>query len=470
MVSERSDEIRFFGIMSRGYGQLAKAVMLDPDLTIEAKAIYAYFVSFTGAGTHSAFPSRDKIIHDLHISKDTYYKHFKLLLDYGYITVEQQNESRFSKNIYTIVLFPEKYNQDESNASEARRNALYLIRSAHDISAAGYGNVPKSVMTDSTISIQAKSIYAYFCVWAGQDMNATPNRDTILFHLGITHSTYNKHMNQLIEHNYITRSSVSVSGRFAGYVFHINTAVEKSDSSPEAKFSDTVKPDAEISDTVIQDTKISDAIKPDTVKSDAEISDTNNTNISIPIKNNTILYHNQSIKSLASRARSVGWDINNLLYEIAENESLTSDILNDKEKLSAAVRLISGADCMFKGSGDMNPEDLKTLQDFFNLCLTEMLDPGGTGTVVSGVRISASQVNSVLTSLLEAGFSQDGAYATVSQLPSSVIEEFLQRSAQTQIKNHKAYMKSIIWTTMNSLKVAGISSMAYDFGPNGAME
>lgn len=467
MVSERSDEIRFFGIMSRGYGQLAKAVMLDPDLTIEAKAIYAYFVSFTGAGTHSAFPSRDKIIHDLHISKDTYYKHFKLLLDYGYITVEQQNESRFSKNIYTIVLFPEKYNQDESNASEARRNALYLIRSAHDISAAGYGNVPKSVMTDSTISIQAKSIYAYFCVWAGQDMNATPNRDTILFHLGITHSTYNKHMNQLIEHNYITRSSVSVSGRFAGYVFHINTAVEKSDSSPEAKFSDTVKPDAEISDTVIQDTKISDAIKPDTVKSDAEISDTNNTNISIPIKNNTILYHNQSIKSLASRARSVGWDINDLLCEIAENGFITDAILKDREKLTAAVDLISGNNCMFRGSRDMNPEDVESLLSFFKACLEEMLDANGSGTVVAGVKIPYGNVNSVLTSLLETGFSDDEPYATLSCFPGSVIEEFLKRSEQTQIKNHKAYMKAIIWTTMNSMKVAGISAMAFDFGPKG---
>ena len=55
------DELRVKGVLSKGYGQLAKIVMLDPLLTLESKAIYAYFCSYCGGGTNTAFPGRDKM-------------------------------------------------------------------------------------------------------------------------------------------------------------------------------------------------------------------------------------------------------------------------------------------------------------------------------------------------------------------------------------------------------------------------
>lgn len=97
------DKIIMQGINSKGFGIIPKLVMQDRRLTIQAKAIYAYFCSYAGNG-ETAFPSRDKIFFDLGIKKQAYYKHFNLLKEYGYIEVEQVRESgKFKHNIYTIV-------------------------------------------------------------------------------------------------------------------------------------------------------------------------------------------------------------------------------------------------------------------------------------------------------------------------------------------------------------------------------
>lgn len=77
--------------------------MQDRRLTISAKATYAYFCSFTGAGD-TCFPTRKKICYDLNISNDTLSKQLRLLVDCGYITIEQIKENgRFSHNVYTLT-------------------------------------------------------------------------------------------------------------------------------------------------------------------------------------------------------------------------------------------------------------------------------------------------------------------------------------------------------------------------------
>ena len=135
------DELRVKGVLSKGYGQLAKIVMLDPLLTLESKAIYAYFCSYCGGGTNTAFPGRDKIVHDLHVNKDTYYKHFKLLVSNGYISVEQRagNSSHpgFHHNIYTIESFPFRFSDvDMESLSEAMKAAISRVLTTGDISSA----------------------------------------------------------------------------------------------------------------------------------------------------------------------------------------------------------------------------------------------------------------------------------------------------------------------------------------------
>lgn len=100
-----SDKICFDSgsVYENGYGIIAKKVMIDPRLTIEAKAIYAYLVSYAGAG-ETCFPGYEIILHHLNISKDRFYKHRKLLIQYGYIRVDQEVENGvFKRNIYTIL-------------------------------------------------------------------------------------------------------------------------------------------------------------------------------------------------------------------------------------------------------------------------------------------------------------------------------------------------------------------------------
>lgn len=97
-----SDKLKIEGINSAGFGIIPKLVMQDRELSIVAKAIYSYFRSYTGTGD-SCFPTRKKICYDLNISNDTFSKHLKNLVRFGYVKVEQIKENgRFSHNVYTI--------------------------------------------------------------------------------------------------------------------------------------------------------------------------------------------------------------------------------------------------------------------------------------------------------------------------------------------------------------------------------
>lgn len=104
MVNQSKDIIQVQGINSQGYGIIPKMVMQDKRLTIQAKAIYGYFCSYAGSGK-TAFPGRKKIITDLGISKDSYYKHFNLLKECGYIEAFQEKDENgvFCRNVYTLV-------------------------------------------------------------------------------------------------------------------------------------------------------------------------------------------------------------------------------------------------------------------------------------------------------------------------------------------------------------------------------
>lgn len=122
MVKQSKDIIQVQGINSQGYGIIPKMVMQDKRLTIQAKAIYGYFCSYAGAGK-TAFPKRSKILADLKVSVNTYYRHFNLLKEYGYIEVTQEkdNDGFFDRNIYTLVeSLPCTKKQDTDEISPCR--------------------------------------------------------------------------------------------------------------------------------------------------------------------------------------------------------------------------------------------------------------------------------------------------------------------------------------------------------------
>lgn len=97
-----SDIIKGPEINSAGYGIVPKLAMQDRELNIGAKAVYAYFCSFAGAGD-TCFPSREKICCDLGVSKNTLTKYITQLVRQGFISVEQtKGNGRFSNNVYTL--------------------------------------------------------------------------------------------------------------------------------------------------------------------------------------------------------------------------------------------------------------------------------------------------------------------------------------------------------------------------------
>lgn len=118
-MEEMSDVLKLEGVMSKGYGIIPKLVMMDQDLSIEAKAIYSYIASYAGNGD-SAFPSIKKICYDLQINEKRFSRHKKVLLEKGYIEVTQERKGggMFASNVYTIKQFVKPTTQNRCTDEE----------------------------------------------------------------------------------------------------------------------------------------------------------------------------------------------------------------------------------------------------------------------------------------------------------------------------------------------------------------
>jgi len=119
-----TDILLFDSIAAQGFGTVPKMVMLDRNLSPQAKAIYAYFASFAGAGT-TAFPRRSTIMRELQIkSPGTYYRHFNLLVEAGYLSAEQRKDNgRFDICVYRLhdvvcIERPEETRRDAPKGAE----------------------------------------------------------------------------------------------------------------------------------------------------------------------------------------------------------------------------------------------------------------------------------------------------------------------------------------------------------------
>lgn len=119
---EEKNEFQISGVMSKGYGIMPKMVALDENLSIEAKAIYAFLTSFSGVG-HGVFPSIETIIHYLKISENRFLKYRKELVANGYITIQARyaNGKRTS-NIYILNMDKTLHLQNECIENECIEN------------------------------------------------------------------------------------------------------------------------------------------------------------------------------------------------------------------------------------------------------------------------------------------------------------------------------------------------------------
>lgn len=91
------------GIFKNGYGYIPKAVMKSKNISIKAKAVYAYICCYAGK-EGKAFPGRELMCYDLQIAQDTLNKCIKELVNNGFIFKKQQRTAgnKFDNNLYTI--------------------------------------------------------------------------------------------------------------------------------------------------------------------------------------------------------------------------------------------------------------------------------------------------------------------------------------------------------------------------------
>lgn len=196
-----ADKLLVVGIDEKGYGKIYKLVMRDRDLPLTAKALYAYFCSYCGSGT-TAFPSRDKIMADLHLSKSTYTKYLNNLLDRKFL----KRHRTAAGNVFEILL---------------------VVPSADgtmvEIKSQGYGTIPKFAMLDDRLPVAAKAIYAYMCSYAGAGNTAYPKRATILRELDVSKDKYYLYFNALVDMGYITvTQATDRQGRFSNATYLLN--------------------------------------------------------------------------------------------------------------------------------------------------------------------------------------------------------------------------------------------------------
>ncbi len=105
MAKERmsNDTIQLDGVYANGYGIVPRSVMEDTSIDFKAKAFYAYLCIFAGT-SGSCYPSKDKIHHDLGISRDAIASCTNQLIEAGYLRVEKIRENgRFCRNRYVLV-------------------------------------------------------------------------------------------------------------------------------------------------------------------------------------------------------------------------------------------------------------------------------------------------------------------------------------------------------------------------------
>lgn len=277
---EQETLLRTEGIMAKGYGLIPKLVMIEPELSLTAKAIYAYLCSLAGSGD-TAFPTRNTMIRTLGINKDTFYKHFGQLVGGGWVFVHQQKSEscQFAHNVYTLASQSPKLAPSKPLAEGESHSTLHSKVVSEGIRRAGYGMIPRVVMQSTQLSHKAKAVYAYFCSFAGAGESAFPNRDVILYHLAVSQSTYYKALHELVDSYYIAVRQRQERGRFAICDYYLLDT-----QPPCTKFSDTEKTHTVQPDTVKQDTEKPYAEQPDT-----ENQSTTNTSpaINSPKKNSS---------------------------------------------------------------------------------------------------------------------------------------------------------------------------------------
>lgn len=444
------DQLKVEGINFKGFGILPKYVMLDPDLSIEAKTIYAYFCSFAGNGS-ATFPGRDKILSDLPMSKDAYYKHFRQLTDQGYITVEQQGGKSgaiYGKNIYTLVSNPKKFSE---KPEDTKHGLAYSRIRVSGLKAAGFGMIPKAVMIDPRLPVKAKGVYAYFCSFTGSGNNAFPKKEKILFHLGIAEKTYYKFYKLLTELNYITAVQRHIDGRLQVNDYYLNDTPNAANAQKKTVFSCSTQ-DSKKQDTEL---KIQDGKKQDTQKQDTQIQDTNKNSST---KNNVLYNHSLNQQPAQPEqiegARDVIHDISyEVETELLKQKKLPYYFKSDPEKMIAAIHFMVEWDTFFPNGYKDGFE-----QRIYNLFVEALIEMCCADKPMA-LKGSITTYAKVIDKINQLAKFED-YYVDISEFADPARENYKRAALDQDIRNPMQYMKACIWDAMQTGSIGMYADIA----------
>lgn len=91
-------------VLEKGYGYISREIMRNCKISPKARLLYSYFMSFAG-DKFNAFPSVKTILHELKMSKDTYYKSLNELKSLGllYTELKKNEKGKWDKNIFHLT-------------------------------------------------------------------------------------------------------------------------------------------------------------------------------------------------------------------------------------------------------------------------------------------------------------------------------------------------------------------------------
>lgn len=153
--------LRLNALLSHGYGLSPQLVMRSKGLSIEAKALYGYLSSFAGAGD-TAFPSTSRILEELDISKNRFYKIRKELVSWGFISIETTATSAGLRTVYTLPQNPIAI-KTEIDEIANRRNEIKssLVANLHNKDMVSHNPSPRFAKQLSDWFVKSDG-FAYF--------------------------------------------------------------------------------------------------------------------------------------------------------------------------------------------------------------------------------------------------------------------------------------------------------------------
>ncbi|MCH5297274.1 MAG: hypothetical protein J1E85_06350 [Ruminococcus sp.] len=380
MKREIENILEIEGVNAKGYGIISQAVMFDVDIPIQSKAIYAYFVSYTGSG-RTIFPKRETILSDLKMSKNAYYKHLKPLLDNGYIKISKAKGYK-NKNVYTICNNPAKVKCFAAVSSSEQDSQLSL----DGINANGFGFIPKLIMQDTRLSIKAKGLIAFFYSLVQAGCRAYPHRSTICTFLQISKEVYYNALNQLIEYNYITvKQRHNKNGRFSvnDYILNSNPCQENKDIKKTKENTDKspCSENCDITDSGLN-SKISpcqeneDIIKNNRVGENKTLPCQENCDNNNSTSNNSIFSITPSIQEVSYIPYTQSYDeIRNTIYNLTRFSEYSNKNDEFSRKYCKTIKVLIEMLCE-KEKSLYNKQLVSTdkLFDYLNDCITEDID------------------------------------------------------------------------------------------------